>query len=64
MSHLTDSYIVFSFYPQNGICIQKYNFWSKTDGEKWSLKIYFEIPPCRKMVIFTTEFVILDTFMK
>ena len=64
MSHLTDSYIVFSFYPQNGICIQKYNFWSKTDGEKWSLKIYFEIPPCRKMVIFTTEFVILDTFIK
>ena len=39
-----------------------YNFWPKNDGEKWSRKIYFEIPPCGKMVIFITEFVILDTF--
>ena len=39
------------FYPQNGICIQKYNFWPKNDGEKWSRKIYFEIPPCGKIVI-------------
>ena len=37
---------------------------SKNDGEKWSRKIYFEIPPCGKMVMFFTEFVILDTFMK
>ena len=22
------------FYSQNGICIQKYNFWPKNDGEK------------------------------
>ena len=29
------------------------------DGEKWSRKIYFEIPPCWKMVIFITEFEIL-----
>jgi hypothetical protein len=31
---------------------------------KNGLEIYFEIPPCGKMVIFITEFVILDTFMK
>ena len=51
-------------YPQNGICIQKYNFWPKNDGEKWSGKNYFEIPPCREMAVFITDFVILDTFMK
>ena len=39
-------------------------FWPKNDGEKWSKKIYFEIPPCGKIVIFITEFVILGTFMK
>ena len=50
------------FYPQNGICNQKYNFWPKNYGEKWSRKIYFEIPPCGSN--FITEFVILDTFMK
>ena len=33
-------------------------FGLKNDGEKWSRKIYFEIPPCGKMVIFVTEFVI------
>ena len=27
------------------ICIQKYNFWPKNVGEKWSKKIYIEIPP-------------------
>ena len=48
----------------NGICNQKYHFWPKNDGEKWSRKIYFEIPPCGKIVIFITEFVILGTFMK
>ena len=51
-----------NFYPRNGICIQKYNFWPKNDGEKWSRKICFEIPPCRKIVIFITDFVILGTF--
>ena len=55
---LTD-HTVHRFYPQNGICIQKYNFWPKNDGEKWSSKIYFEIPPCGKMVIFCIEFEIL-----
>ena len=44
--------------------MQKYNFWPINDGEKWSRKIYFEIPPCGKMVIFITEFVILGNFMK
>ena len=52
------------FYPQNGICIQKCNFWPKNVGEKWSRKIYFEIPPCGKIVIFITEFVFWGTFMK
>ena len=39
-------------------------FRPKNDDEKWSRKNYFEMPPCRKMVIFITEFVILDTFIK
>ena len=52
------------FYPQNGICIQKYSFWPENDGEKWSRKICFEIPPCEKIVIFITEFVISGTFIK
>ena len=39
-------------------------FGLKNDGKKWSRKIYFEILPYQKMVIFITEFVILDTFMK
>ena len=46
------------------ICIQNYHFWPKNDGGKWSRKIYFEIPPCGKIIIFITEFVILGTFMK
>jgi hypothetical protein len=33
-------------------------------GEKWRRKIYLEIPPCGKIIIFITEFVILVTFMK
>ena len=28
-------WFIHRFYPQNGICIQKYNFWPKNDGEKW-----------------------------
>ena len=32
--------------------------WLKNDGENWSRKIYFEIPPCWKMVNFVSEFVI------
>ena len=52
-SYLTDSYINFTlkmeFVSKNPI------FWPKNDGEKWSRKIYFEIPPCGKMIIFITE---------
>ena len=52
------------FYPQSGICVQKYIFWPKNDGEKWSKKNYFEIPPSGKIIIFVTEFVILGPLMK
>ena len=37
------------------MCIQKYNFWPKNYGEKWSRKIYFEILLFGNMVIFITE---------
>ena len=30
---------IFRSYPKNGICIQKYHFWPKNDGEKWPIKI-------------------------
>ena len=62
-SYLTDSYIGFTvkMEPVNN---QKHHFWPKNVGEKWSRKINFEIPPCGKIVIFITEFVILGTFMK
>ena len=56
-SYLTDSYIGLK-YPQYGICIQKYNFWPRNDGEKWPRKICFEIPPC------ITEYVTLGISMK
>ena len=39
---------------QNAICIQNYHFGLKNEGEKWSTKIYFEIPPCGKKAIFVT----------
>ena len=55
-SYLTDSYIVFT---KNWNLDPKLHFWPKNDGEKWSRKIYFEIPPCGKTVIFVTEFEIL-----
>ena len=41
-----------------------YNFWPKNDGKKRSRNICFEIPPCEKVVIFITEFVILSPYMK
>ena len=46
-SYLTE--FIHQFYPQNGICIQKYNFCPKNDGEKWSTKNIFEIPPCGRL---------------
>ena len=44
---------------QNGIWVQFLHFWPKNDGEKWSRKNIFEIPPCAHYVIFITEFVLL-----
>ena len=44
--------------------VSKNTIWPKNDGEKWSRKFFFEIPPCGKIVILITEFVILDTFIK
>ena len=38
------------FLPSSGICVQKLYFWPK----------FFEIPPYGKIVIFITEFVILE----
>ena len=38
-SYLTDSHIIFTL--KIGICIQKYHFLPKKDGEKWSRKNYF-----------------------
>ena len=58
-SYLTDSYISFTLKMES---VTKYHFWPKKDGEKWSRKIYFEIPPCGKIVVFITDFVILGTF--
>ena len=52
----TLKHVIHCFYPQNGICIQKYHFWPKYDDEKWSSKIYFEIPSCGKIVVFITDF--------
>ena len=43
------------FYPQNGICLQKYNFWPNNDGEKWSRKNIFEIPPCGRLLSLTSK---------
>ena len=33
---------------QNGICKWNQHIWPKNDGEKWSRKNIFEIPPCIK----------------
>ena len=38
-SYLTDPYIVFTL-KMESVLIQKYNFWPKNDGEKWSRKIF------------------------
>ena len=36
----------------------KLHILARNDGEQWSRNFYFKIPPCGKMVIFVTEFVI------
>ena len=61
-SYLTDSLIGFTFKMES--VTKNTIFWPKNVGEKWSRKFNFEIPPCGKIVIFHTEFVILGTFMK
>ena len=50
-SYLTDSYIHFTLKMES---VTNTIFGLKNDGEKRSRKIYFEIPPCGKMVIFIT----------
>ena len=61
-SYLTDSYIGFILKMES--VTKNTIFGLKNEGEKWPRKIYFEIPPCGKIVIFITEFVILGSFMK
>ena len=41
--------INFTLPGQNGIRVKFYHFWPKNDGEKWSRKNIFEIPPCAKL---------------
>ena len=62
-SYLTDAYIDFTLKMES---VSKNTIFGlkMMVTEKWSRKIYFEIPPCGKIVIFITEFVILGTFMK
>ena len=48
--HVLLEWFIHRFYPQNGIFIQKCNFWPKNDGEKWSRKNIFEIPPCGRLL--------------
>ena len=62
-SYLTDSYIVFTLKYESGSKITIFGL-KMTGGEKWSRKIYFEIPTCGKIVNFITEFVILGTFIR
>ena len=52
LTHLT--WLIQCFYPQNGICYQKYNFWPNIDGENWSTKDIFQIPPCRRLLSLTS----------
>ena len=54
MQYMICSYIISP--SKWNICQKK---WLKNYGEKWSRKIYFEIPPCGKLVNFVTELVIL-----
>ena len=62
MSYLTDSYIGFNLKMES---VSKNTIFGLKMMVKSGLeKKYFEIPPCGKIVIFITEFVILGTFMK
>ena len=59
-SYLTDSYIVFTFKMES---VFKNTIFGLKMMVKSGLET-FEIPPCGKIVIFITEYVILGTFMK
>ena len=60
-SYLAESYIAFTLKMES---VTKITIFGLKMMVKRGGKIYFEIPPCGKMVIFITEFVILGTFMK
>ena len=49
-SYLTESYIIFTLKMES--VSKKYNFWPKNDGEKWSRKNIFEIPPAMRETTF------------
>ena len=53
-SYLTDSYIVFTLEIES--VSKKYSFWPKNDGEKWSRKNIFEIPPSHFLIIHFTYY--------
>ena len=40
--HVLLEWFIHRFYPQNGIRLQKFHFWPKNDGEKWSRKIFLK----------------------
>ena len=61
-SYLTDSYIGFTL-KMESVSINTI-FGLKIMVKSGLEKFIFEIPPCGKIVIFITEFVILGTFMK
>ena len=62
MSFFTESTLGFTLKMES--VFKKYHFWLRNDGEKWSRKICFDIPPRRNIDIFITEFLILGTFMQ
>ena len=51
-SYLTDSYIGFTLKMES--VFKKLHFWPKNDGEKWSRKNIFEIPPCERLLSLTS----------
>ena len=60
-SYLTDSYIGFILKMKS---VSKYTIFGLKMMVKSGLENFLEIPPCRKIVIFITEFVNMGTFMK
>ena len=54
LQHSIDEKFNFTLPDQNGIWVKFYNSWSKNDGEKWSGKNIFEIPPCGGLLSLTS----------